>query len=305
MANYAYANLPGVIPEIWSNIINEALWPQFVLQNFVTNLSEYVVEQGRIVHVPNAYTNVFTAATQTSGADIYSSAQVVATVDLTITVSSHRYVAWVIGDLELNQLATKYQLNEVYAREAAGILLQTLEDSLFALYASLTPTAIGTGVAAIDDLSVRQAIRTLAAANFDLTDCAFFFSPQVYYDQLIGLSKISPNYASNMNTMATGTLYGGPENAQSRAVGILYGQPVFISSRVPTVTTTTRNLFIHKRAFAFAVQGGNAGTGIRVQMSNELRLLGLLAVVDIRFGTGILRADAGVVMNVLTAGTVA
>lgn len=105
--------------------------------------------------------------------------------------------------------------------------------------------------------------------------------------------------------MATGTLYGGDDNGQSRAVGILYGQPVFISSRVPVVTTTTRNLFIHKRAFAFAVQGGNGKTGIRVQMSNELRLLGLLAVVDLRFGAGIMRADAGVVMNVLTAGTVA
>ena len=303
MANYAVGNLPGVIPEIWSNIINEALWPQFVLQNFVTNLSEYVVDQGRIVHVPNAYTNFFTASTQTSGADIYSTAQVAATVDLTITVSSHRYVAWVIGDLELNQLATKYQLNEVYAREAAAVLLQTLEDALFALYASIT-TTVGSGAVAIADLDVRQAIRVVANANFDLTQCAFFFSPTVYYDQLIGLSKISPNYASNMNTMATGTLYGIGD-ANSRAVGILYGQPVFISSRVPIVTTTTRNLFIHKRAFAFAVQGGNGKTGIRVQMSNELRLLGLLAVVDLRFGAGIMRADAGAVISSLTAGTVA
>lgn len=305
MANYAVGNLPGVIPEIWSDIINEALWPQFVLQKFVTNLSEYVVEQGRIVHVPNAYTNVFTASTQTSGADIYSTAQVAATVDLTITVNTHKYVAWVIGDLELNQLATKYELNEVYARESAGVLLQGLEDSLFALYTSLTPTAIGTGVAAIADLDVRQAIRTLAAANFDMTQCAFFFHPQAYYDQLIGLSKISPNYASNMNVMGTGTLYKDMNGVNDRAVGLLYGQPVFISSRVPIVTTTVRNLFIHKRAFAFAVQGGATGTGIRVQMSDELRLLGLLAVVDLRYGTGILRADAGVVMNDLLAGTVA
>ena len=304
MANYAVANLPGVIPEIWSDIINEALWPQFVLQKFVTNLSEYVVEQGRIVHVPNAYTNVFTASTQTSGADIYSTAQVAATVDLTITVNTHKYVAWVIGDLELNQLATKYELNEVYAREAAGVLLQGLEDGLFALYASLTTAAIGTGVAAIADLDVRQAIRTLAVANFDMTQCAFFFHPQVYYDQLIGLSKISPNYASNMNVMATGTLYKDT-SINDRAVGMLYGQPVFISSRVPIVTTTVRNLFIHKRAFAFAVQGGATGTGIRVQMSDELRLLGLLAVVDLRYGVGILRSDAGVVMNDLTAGTIA
>mgnify|MGYP000216636537 CR=1 FL=1 len=304
MANYTVGNLAGTIPEIWGDIINEAFFPQFVLQRFATDLSEYAVDQGRIIHVPNAYTNVFTASTQTSGADIYSPAQVAATVDQTISITNHRFVAWVIGDLELNQLATKYNLNEVYAREAAAVLLQTLEDSLFALYASLTPTAIGTGVAAIDDLSVRQAIRTLANANFDLTQCAFFFSPTVYFDQLIGLSKISPNYASNMNVMSTGTLYG-TQTIQDRAAGILYGQPVYISSRVPVVTTTTRNLYIHNRAFAYAVQGGSGSTGIRVQMSNELRLLGMLAVVDLRFGTGILRADGGVVINVLTAGTVA
>lgn len=302
MANYAVGNLPGVIPEKWSNIINEAKFPEFVLTKFVTNLSDFVSEEGRIIHVPNAYTNVFTASTQTSGADIYSTAQVVATVDATITVSNHRYVAWVMGDLELKQLARVYSLNEVYAREASKVLLQTLEDALFALYVGITAT-IGAGTAAIDDLSVRQAIRTLQAANFELSECAFFLHPQVYYDQLLGLSKISPNYASNMNVMMTGTLGGAA--IDDNYAGILYGQKVYVSPRVPTVTTTSKNLFLHPRSMAYGVQGGNAANGIRIQMSDELRLLGMLAVVDLRFGAGTLRADAGVVLNMLTGGTVA
>lgn len=304
MANYTYANLTATIPQKWAVIVNEAKFPQFVLQDFVTDLSEYASEDGRIIHVPNLYTNVFTASTQTSGADIYSSAQAVAQVDLTISIDTHRYVAWVIGDLEMAQIAKKYRLNEEYAMEAAKVLRQALEDALFALYASLTTTTIGSGAAAIDDLSVRQAIRTLAAANFELTECAFFFHPQVYFDQLIGLSKISPNYASNMNTMGTGTLYGGKENMETRAAGRLYGQPVYISSRVPTVTTTVKNLFLHRRAFAFGTQGGNS-KGVRFQMENNLRLLGVLAVADIRYGVGILRSDAGVTLNMLLAGTVA
>ena len=303
MANYAFANLPGVIPEKWSNIINEAKFPEFVLTNFVTNLSDFVSEEGRIIHVPNAYTNVFTASTQTSGADIYSTAQVVATVDATITVSNHRYVAWVMGDLELKQLARVYSLNEVYAREASKVLLQTLEDALFALYANIT-TTIGAGTAAIDDLSVRQAIRTLQNANFELSECAFFLHPQVYYDQLLGLSKISPNYASNMNAMMTGAL-GGKSSIDDNYAGILYGQRVYVTPRIPIVTTTSKNLFLHPRAMAYGIQGGNAANGIRVQISDELRLLGMLAVVDLRFGAGTLRADAGVVLNMLTAGTVA
>ncbi len=303
MANYTYANLTATIPQKWADIVNEAKFPQFVLQDFVTDLSEYASEDGRIIHVPNLYTNVFTASTQTPGADIYSSAQAVAQVDLTISIDTHRYVAWVIGDLEMAQIAKKYSLNREYAMEATKVLRQALEDALFALYASLTTTTIGTGAAAIDDLSVRQAIRTLAAANFELDECAFFFHPNVYFDQLIGLSKISPNYASNMNVMTTGTL-GDPNNLQMRSSGKLYGQPVFISSRVPTVTTTVKNLFLNKRAFGFGTQGGSS-KGVRFQMENNLRLLGVLAVADIRYGVGILRSDAGVVLNMLTLGTVA
>lgn len=189
--------------------------------------------------------------------------------------------------------------------EAARLLKQDLEDALFALYSSLTPTVIGAGASAIDDLSVRQAIRTLGATNFELNECAFFFHPQVYFDQLIGLSKISPNYASNMNTMATGTLFNGGVLSKERAMGVLYGQPVYVSSRVPTVTTTCKNLFLHKSAFGYAIQGVSGGQKVRVQMENQLRNLGMLAVVDIRYGVAALRVDGGVVLNMLTAGTVA
>ena len=51
MAIFTNANLTAAIPQIWSDIINEAKFPQFVLQNFVTDLSPYVQDGGRIVHV--------------------------------------------------------------------------------------------------------------------------------------------------------------------------------------------------------------------------------------------------------------
>lgn len=302
-APYTNANLTATIPQIWSDIINEANFPEFVLQDFCTDLSEYMSEGGRIVHVPNIFTNIFAVQTQgTQGAEITTTAA--AQVDVTLTVNTHKYVAWIIGDADLVQVATKYSINEKYALEAARILKQDLEDALFALYTTLTPTAIGTGVAAIDDLGVRQAIRTLAGANFNMQDCAFFFSPQVYFDQLIGLSKIAPNYSSGMNVLATGTLFNGGTLTKERAAGVLYGVQVFISSRVPTVTTTTRNLLLNKAAFGYAVQGAG-NEKVRVQMENQLRNLGMLAVVDIRYGVAALRTDAGVVLNVLTAGTVA
>lgn len=301
---FVTGDLTATLPQIWTDIINEANFPEFVLQDFVQDLSEYVPEGGRILHVPNIFTNIFTVSSQsTQGAEITT--QGPAQVDVTLTINTHKYVSWIIGDADLVQVATKYNINEKYAMEAARLLKQDLEDALFALYTALTPTAIGTGVAAIDDLSVRQAIRTLATGNFDLSNCAFFFHPQVYFDQLIGLSKISPNYASNMNTMATGTLFNGGSLTKERAMGILYGMPVYVSSRVPTVTTTCKNLFLHRSAFGYAIQGVSGGQKVRVQMENQLRNLGMLAVVDIRYGVAALRVDAGVLLNLLTAGTVA
>jgi len=301
---FVTGDLTATLPQIWADIINEANFPEFVLQDFVQDLSEYVPEGGRILHVPNIFTNIFTVSSQsTQGSEITT--QGPAQVDVTLTINTHKYVSWIIGDADLVQVATKYNINEKYAMEAARLLKQDLEDALFALYTALTPTAIGTGVAAIDDLSVRQAIRTLATANFDLSNCAFFFHPQVYFDQLIGLSKISPNYASNMNTMATGTLFNGGSLTKERAMGILYGMPVYVSSRVPTVTTTCKNLFLHRSAFGYAIQGVSGGQKVRVQMENQLRNLGMLAVVDIRYGVAALRVDAGVLLNLLTAGTVA
>lgn len=303
-APYTNANLTASIPQIWTDIINEANFPEFVLQDFVQDLSEYVPEGGRTLHVPNIFTNIFTVSSQgTQGAEINT--QAAAQVDVTLDINVHKYVSWIIGDADLVQVATKYAINEKYAMEAARLLKQDLEDALFALYTNLTPTVIGAGTAAIDDLSVRQAIRTLAATNFNLEECAFFFHPQVYFDQLIGLSKISPNYASNMNITNSGTLFKGGTLGKERAMGLLYGMPVYISSRVTTVTTTSKNLFLHKSAFGYAIQGVSSTSKVRVQMENQLRNLGMLAVVDMRYGVKTLRVDAGVVINMLTAGTVA
>lgn len=295
MAIFTNANLTATIPQIWSYIINEAKFPQFVLQNFVTDLSPYMTEGGRIVHVPNIYTNVFTATTQaTQGTDIITSAQAPATVDVTLTVNTHQYVSWVIGDADMAQLALKYQLNEKYAVEAKRVLLQALEDALFALYTSITTTAVG-GATPCDDLRIRQAIATLDSGNFEADQTAFFFHPVVYWNQLAGLSKIAPNYSSNLGIIASGTL-GSEGSNDSKMMGRLYGRPVYMSSRVP-LATTYKNLFLHKSAFGYAVQDPeNNNTKVRIQVWNERRLLSTVGAVDMRYGVAVLRGDAGVVI---------
>jgi len=295
MAAFTNANLTASIPEIWGDIILEAKFPQFVLQNFVTDLSPYMTEGGRIVHVPNIFTNIFTATTQSvQGTDVVASTQNPAQVDVTLSVDTHVYVSWLIGDADMAQLATKYELNKKYALEAKRVLLQTLEDGLFALQSSLTATPVG-GASPCDDLRIRQAIAVMDTANFEAEMTAFFFHPVVYWNQLSGLAKFSPNYSSNFDVIKSGTL-GSTGNSATKMMGVLYGRPLYTSSRV-VLATTYKNMLLHESAFAFAVQDPESNNSkVRIQMWNEKRLLSNIGAVDMRYGVAVLRADAGVVI---------
>jgi len=296
MAFFTNANLTATIPQVWTDFMNEAKFPQFVLQNFVTDLSDYVDNGGRIIHVPNLFTNIFTASTQsTEGTDVLTNGVVQnpAQVDVTLTINTHQFVSWIIGDIDMNQIATKYDLSKAYAREAMSVLLQALEDSLFALHSSLTATPLGSA-AAMSDLVIRQGISYMDTNNFEADQTAFFFHPVVFWTQISGLSKFNPNYSSNFNVIKTGVL--GEGSSATKMMGVLYGRPVYISSRV-VFSTTYKNLLLHKAAFGFGCQKMDTNGGkVRVDLAYERRQLAYSGIVDIRFGTGVLRADAGVAL---------
>lgn len=237
---------------------------------------------------------MFTASLQaTQGSDIITAAQAPAQVDTTLTVNTHQFVCWVIGDADLTQLATKYQLNVKYATEAKKVLLQALEDALFGLYTGIT-SSVGSA-AAISDLVCRQALTIMDTANFEADMTAWFFHPVVYWNQLSGLAKFNPNYSSNFNVIATGLLGDSGSNASKR-MGILYGRVVYMSSRV-ILSATYKNMLLHSASLGYACQDPmDNGTKVRIQMWEERRLLSFVGAVDIRYGVAVLRADAGVVV---------
>jgi hypothetical protein len=295
------ADLVGSIPEKWASMMLEQKFPEFVLSNFATDLSDQITE-GDIVHVPNIYTNVFTATTQsTPGTEV--TLQSPTQVDVTITVDTHKYVAFILDDKTMAQVAKSYGLSEKYATMAQKTLLRELEDALFALYTSLTATAVGSAVAAIADIDFRSAIAYMEGAEFR-DETAVFMDNKVYFNQFIGLSKISPNYSANLNVISTGLLGNGVANSQTK--GVAYGVPVFTSSRVPAPAAVAKNVMLHKSAFGFATKNlGQGGAKVRTQMDYKLENLGTLTVCDIVYGVGILRADAGILINALNSATVA
>ena len=294
-------DLVATIPEKWASMMLEQKFPEFVLTNHVTDLSSEIVE-GDIIHVPNIYTNTFTVSTQAvEGTEVVL--QSPTQVDVTITVNTQKYVAFMLGDKAMSQVLKSYQLGSKYAGMCQKVLLQDLESSLFGLYTSLTATPVGSTTLPIADLDFRSAIAYMEGINFK-SENAVFMDNKVYFNQFIGLTKISPNYSSNLGVIGTGLL-GATGVAGTQVKGIAYGVPIYTSTLVPAPAAVAKNIMLNKDAFAFGVKMRDYSSKVRVQTSYKLENLGTLTVADIIYGFGTLRPEAGIVINALNTGTVA
>lgn len=291
---YTASDLAAMIPEVWTDIVNEPNFPAACASNFFTNLSDYMSDGGDIVHVPNIFTNVFTASTQSTQGNAITD-QSVAQVDTTLTVDTHKYVAFLIGDKDMRQLAKKYGLNEKYAKEAQGVLINALEASLFGLWSSLSTNAIGDTATVLSDAEIVQAITALEVLDYKTqSEGAFFFHPFVYWRQVSTISKYYTWNTSQMPIIRDGN-FGKMD--QSRGLrGQLYGIPIYTSTNVVKGLSTYRNLLAVPSAFGFAIQNGGAGM-VRVQSQYLLQNLATLTVADILYGVAVLREPAAALIN--------
>lgn len=299
---YTAADLASIIPEKWTDLLMEPKFPEVTILNFVRDLSEYMSSDGDIVHVPDIFTNTFSVQTQsTQGNGVVDES--VATVDVTLTVNLHKYVAWLIGDKDMRQMSKRAGLNEAYVREAKKLLTREMEDSLFGLWSSITTNTVGDTATVLTDLEIRQSIEALDSTDYELSECAFFFHPTVYWHQIAGIQKYYGADQLGMKSVVTSGILGDVSMKRGQSFkGILYDIPVFTSSRVVSGLQTYRNLLLHKDAFGIAIQTVG-GAVARAQMDYKLENLATLAVVDCIYGVGVLREPASVLINANTAAT--
>jgi hypothetical protein len=291
---YTSTDLAAMIPEVWSPIVNEPNFPAAVASNFFTDLSTYMSEGGDIVHVPNIYTNVFTASTQSTQGNAVVD-QSVAQVDTTLTVNLHKYVAYIIGDKDMKQLASKYGLNEKYARVAQNVLIDALEASIFGLWSSLSTNTVGDTATVLSDAEIVEAIEKLESLNYKTQmEGAFFFHPFVYWRQIVTIAKYYTWNTSQLAVIRDGNF--GKMDASRGLRGQIYGIPVITSTNVVKGLSTYRNLLAVPAAFGFAIQT-NGGGRVRVQSDYLLTNLGTLTVADIIYGVAVLREPAAVLVN--------
>lgn len=307
-AAFTAAELAPTIPEKWAPFIQNIKTSSLSVLNFAQDLSYLIEEGGDIINIPNIFTNTLSVSTQsTEGAGVVD--QSPAQGSTTLTVDTHRYIAYVLGDKTMMQIAKQYKLSEEYASQATSILLQSIEADLFGLYSSLTTTDTGSASTALTDLAIRQSIQTLTStenAVFEMDKLAFFLHPAVYWGQVQGIAKYYDKSISTGSGIDNGSLNANfGANASKRSLmGNLYGIPVYVSPQIPVATNVSSNMLLHDSAFSFGMH--TQGTyGIRVQADYLLQNLATLAVVDIIFGVSCTRPNAGVEIKALNTETTA
>jgi len=293
------------IPEVWSPALLEELFEKTVAANWFRDYSNEVAQEGDTINIADIYTNSFTAETQsTQGTEV--STEAIAQAQVQLTIDTHKYIAFLIGDKDSKQLLSSFDFNAVYARKAAGTLRDGFEDALFALWSGLSQTS-GDTATVLTDLELRTAIATLDSANHELEDIAWFFHPNVYWKQVAGIQKLYDASMRGAGKSVTITGNFSEMSGKRNNKGVIYDFPIFTSSNVVSGLETYRNLLAHKDAFGFANQTPtmSGGNGVRVQSEYQLRNLGTLTVCDIIYGTTEVRDDAAVVVNANNSATTA
>jgi len=128
--------------------------------------------------------------------------------DDSVTINTHRYIAVIVGDKDLKQIAERYDVSAIWGAKMGGALADALEDSLAALWSSITTNTVGDTATVLTDAEIRQAVEKLDTLNTPLDECAFFFHPYTYWNQIHAISKyydqssVGPNNVAGM--VATG-----------------------------------------------------------------------------------------------------
>jgi hypothetical protein len=293
-AAYTAADMVAVIGEVWSDLVLKPNFANACASNFFTDLSSYASDGGDYIHVPNIYTNVFTASTQsTQGNGVVD--QSPTQIDVTLNITLHKYVAWIIGDLEMVQMFKKYAINEKYISVAQSVLIDALEASLFGLWSGLSTNVVGDTATVLTDNEIVGAIEKLDTLNYDVMNkAAFFFHPFVYWRQIATIAKYYTFNTSQLPVIRDGNF--GRMDASRGLRGQLYGIPIYTSTNVVKGLSTYRNLLAMPEAFAFAMQTRGGGK-VRTQVAYQLQNLGTLAVVDMIYGVCELRDAAAVLIN--------
>jgi hypothetical protein len=271
-ATESSTTLDVLIPEIWSEKMNNFYRDNLKAAAFFTDLSPDLAGGGDVVHLPNL--TEMTAHTKSNATAVTLNNPTETKVDL--TVNTWKEVSFMIEDRETEIVKHSYNIQEKYAMNASYTAAAAYEDAILALFPSFSQT-VGTSAAALADSNVRSAIQYLDEAKAPQEDRAFFLTPKQVWSDLMAIEK----FTLTQNT-------AGADPVLKGHVGYLYGFPVIMSERIGATNGSANSAFAHKDAIV------HASTVMRVQTNYIPEYLGYLTTADVLYGVVENRDTSGV-----------
>lgn len=279
---FSGSNLANLIPTVWSSRVQDFYKQKTVASNFFEDLSSELTAGGKIVQYP--ILTEMSANTKSNATAVTLNSATYNKV--TLTVDTWNEVSFAIEDKEAAQVMRSYNLQEKLAQNAGYTIANVLEDAIMALFSTFTQT-VGASTTAIADSDIRKAIGMLAdnSSNFSEANAGFFIETSVFWNQILALDTFKSRDYTNMLA------------ADGEIRGVLYGVPVYVSNRIPYVSSTTGrvNFLATKDAINFATL--NLGGGrFRLQANYIPEYLSTVVTADIVTGVVKARDAAGVII---------
>jgi hypothetical protein len=271
-ATESSTTLDVMIPEIWSEKMNNFYRDNLKAAAFFTDLSSDLAGGGDVVHVPNL--TEMTAHSKSNATAVTLNNPTETKIDL--TVNTWYECSFMIEDRETEIVKHSYNIQETYAKNAAYTVAAAYEDAILALFPSFSQT-VGTSAAGLADSNIRSAIQYLDEAKAPQEDRAFFLTPKQVWSDVQAIDKFS----LLVNTMGADPVLKGH-------VGYLYGIPVIMSERISATSGSANSCLAHKDAIA------HASTIMRVQTNYIPEYLGYLTTADVLYGVVENRDTSGV-----------
>jgi len=219
------------IQEKWSREIEQPFDKELQIANLVQDRSGLIAGGGDTINIPFA-SAVDARAKSASTAITYDSPE---GAPITLAIDKHYYVARVIEDIVKVQNA--YDQRALYTQADGEGIAKQIDTDLAALYSGLSQSVDSTG--ALTDAKFLTGIQYLDDADAPMKDRHFVFKP-IVKKNLMALDK----FVLFQNV-------GNSKRIGNGEIGDIYGINCHVSTNIAT-STTTRNLLLHKEAFAMA-----------------------------------------------------
>lgn len=291
------------IPELWSDEVLAVYKANLVMPQLVTNLN-FAGQKGDKIHVPRPSRGSATVKTYKQQVTIIAESNTVFDLDINQHFEYSRFIEDIAALQAMDSMRAFYTDDAGYA---LAIQVDSALSALGALFAAAatTPTTAGTAWdeavigsdgstqwtdqasgngASLTDAGIRRVIQYLDASNVPARSRALVVS-EVEKRKLTGLPRFTEQAFVGES--------GSANTIRNGLIGNVYGVPVYVTTNIGTDEANDSTgydmcLLFQKEAIVLAEQQSP-----RSQTQYKQEFLADLFTVDIIYGKGVMRPEAG------------